>query len=98
MVTPEIETLARLLARLPGLGPRSSRRAVLALLKRRDALAIPLVQALEACLAEVGGCSLCGNLDSRDPCGLCSDPRRDRRTILVLENVEDLWAMERGAS
>lgn len=98
MITSEIETLARLLARLPGLGPRSSRRAVLALLKRREALAIPLVEALETCLAKVGPCSLCGNLDSRDPCGICTDPRRDPRTILVLENVEDLWAMERGAS
>ena len=80
MMTSEIETLARLLARLPGLGPRSSRRAVLALLKRRDALAIPLVEALETCLAKVGPCSLCGNLDSRDPCGICTDPRRDRRS------------------
>jgi recombination protein RecR len=98
MPMSEIDTLARLLARLPGLGPRSSRRAVLALLKRRETLAEPLILALQDCLAKVRPCSVCGNLDSVDPCRICRDPERDRHAILVVEQVEDLWAMERAAS
>ena len=98
MPIAEIDTLARLLARLPGLGPRSSRRAVLALLRRRETLAEPLIRALQDCLAKVGPCSICGNLDATDPCGICSDPRRQQHAILVVEQVEDLWAMERASS
>jgi recombination protein RecR len=96
MASTEIETLARLLARLPGLGPRSSRRTVLALLKRRETVGEPLLRALQDCLAHVRTCSTCGNLDTRDPCSICADLKRDRGTLLVLQEVEDLWAMERS--
>lgn len=88
--------MARLLARLPGLGPRSARRAVLTLLKRRETVAEPLATALAACLAKVTACSECGNLDVRDPCGICADARRERQSLLVVEEVEDVWAMERA--
>lgn len=98
MAAPEIERLARLLARLPGLGPRSSRRAVLALMKRPDRLMLPLIEAMQACHDKVASCSACGNLDARDPCAICGDPDRDRATLLVVEEVEDLWAMERAGS
>ncbi|MCS6779050.1 MAG: recombination mediator RecR [Geminicoccaceae bacterium] len=93
-----IEDLVRLLARLPGLGPRSARRAVLALLKRPDTLLVPLLAALERCAREVRRCSICGNLDLSDPCAICRDPAREGMQILVVEQVEDLWAMERAGS
>lgn len=98
MAAVEIERLVRLLARLPGLGPRSARRAALAMLKRPDVLMRPLAEALEVCAASVTRCSVCRNLDTRDPCAVCADPERDRRVVFVVEEVEDLWAMERAGS
>jgi recombination protein RecR len=95
---PEIERLIALLAKLPGLGPRSARRAALALLKRRDQLLDPLTAALLDAKAKVRACSVCGALDSRDPCAICSDPQRDQTMICVVEEVGALWAMERGGS
>ena len=95
---PEIERLIALLAKLPGLGPRSARRAALALLKRRDQLLDPLTAALVDAKAKVRACSVCGALDSRDPCAVCSDPQRDQAMICVVEEVGALWAMERGGS
>jgi recombination protein RecR len=98
MPASEIEQLVRLMARLPGLGPRSARRAVLALLKRRDALMRPLAEAIKACADKIVACSICGNLDTRDPCSICSDPKRDAKAVLVVQDVEDLWAMERAST
>lgn len=92
---PEIERLIELLARLPGLGPRSARRATLTLLKRREQLMLPLSQALAEAAAAIKFCSVCGNLDSRDPCAICADDKRDRGLICVVEEVGDLWALER---
>lgn len=92
----EIETLIDLLARLPGLGPRSARRATLALLKRREALMVPLAQAMAQVALQVTDCSVCGNLTTVDPCPICNDPRRDTGEICVVTDVADLWAMERG--
>lgn len=96
MASVEIERLARLLARLPGLGPRSAQRAALAMLKRRDTLMLPLADALRVCAEAVRPCTLCGNLDSVDPCGICRDPQRDMSALCVVAEVEDLWAMERA--
>lgn len=98
MAATDIERLIRLLGRLPGLGPRSARKAGLALLKRPDALLRPLVEALTTCLERVGVCHVCGNLDTADPCSVCSDPGRDPKLICVVQEVEDLWAMERLVS
>lgn len=98
MAGSEIETLTKLLARLPGLGPRSARRAVLQLLKKRESLLLPLADALAATASVVKTCGQCGNLDDRDPCSVCTDPRRDGRTICVVEDVGDLWALERSAA
>jgi recombination protein RecR len=95
---PEIERLIALLAKLPGLGPRSARRAALALLKRRDQLLVPLGEALAEAAARVGACSLCGALDTRDPCAVCADPERDASLICVVEEVGALWAMERAGA
>lgn len=92
----EIETLVQLLARLPGLGPRSARRVALHLLKRRDTLLAPLAEALARVNQSIRSCSLCGNLDTTDPCALCADPARDRSVICVVEEVADLWALERS--
>jgi len=94
----EIERLIELLARLPGLGPRSARRAALYLIKRPVQLMDPLAQAMANAAAAIRTCSICGNVDTRDPCGICSDPRRDGATICVVEDVADLWALERTAS
>ncbi|MCX7353511.1 MAG: recombination mediator RecR [Alphaproteobacteria bacterium] len=94
----EIEQLVQLLAKLPGLGPRSARRAALHLLKRRENLLEPLARAIAAAAEKVRACSVCGNLDTRDPCLVCIDPRRDAETICVVESVADLWAIERTAS
>ena len=91
-----IERLIQLLARLPGLGPRSARRAALHLVKRRDTLLEPLVRALNAVSVSVRPCSTCGNLDAMDPCGVCADGRRDPSRICVVEEVADLWALERA--
>jgi recombination protein RecR len=95
---PEIERLIALLAKLPGLGPRSARRAALALLKKREQLLDPLTAALADAKAKVRACGVCGALDSRDPCSVCSDPQRDQAMICVVEEVGALWAMERGGS
>jgi len=91
-----IERLIRLLAKLPGLGPRSARRVALHLLKRREGLMLPLVEAIEATANEVRTCSACGNLDTADPCSICTDERRDAGTLCVVEDIADLWALERA--
>lgn len=92
---PEIERLIGLLAKLPGLGPRSARRAVLKLLQNPETRMLPLAGALTDAARAVVSCRLCGNLDSRDPCSLCTDQRRDRTLVCVVESVGDLWALER---
>jgi recombination protein RecR len=91
-----IERLIRLLAKLPGLGPRSARRVALHLLKRRDTLMLPLAEAIEATAEEVKTCSLCGNLDTAEICAICSDTTRDAAMICVVEDIADLWALERA--
>jgi recombination protein RecR len=96
MASQEIETLASALARLPGLGPRSARRAVLWLVKRRQTALGQLVQALTAVRDTLVECHVCGNVDTRDPCGVCADPRRDARQLCVVEDVADLWALDRA--
>jgi recombination protein RecR len=98
MTGPEIEKLIQLLARLPGLGPRSARRAALDLLKRRDALLRPLAEALNVAAEKIVACSICGNLDTISPCSICADARRDPAAICVVEEVADLWAIERSAA
>lgn len=95
----ELDRLIQLLARLPGLGPRSARRSVLELMKKRDQLLMPLVEALREAADKVVICSQCGNLDTIDPCAICRDEKRDATTLVVVEDVGDLWALERaGAS
>jgi recombination protein RecR len=96
MVSTDIENLIALLAKLPGLGPRSARRAVLHLIKRRESLAQPLTKAMSDAIDNVKTCSVCGNLDTLDPCPLCTDPKRDAGLICVVEDVADLWALERA--
>ncbi|MDE0409716.1 MAG: recombination mediator RecR [Alphaproteobacteria bacterium] len=91
----DLETLIRLLARLPGLGPRSARRAALHLVKRREGLMVPLARVLEAASESIAACSECRNLDTTDPCGVCADPSRDLAALCVVEDVSDLWALER---
>jgi len=93
----EIEALIRQLSKLPGLGPRSARRIALALIKRRETLLDPLVQTLGAAAQAVKICTTCGNYDSQDPCSICADQRRDAALICVVEDVADLWALERTA-
>jgi recombination protein RecR len=95
---PEIERLIQLLAKIPGLGPRSARRAVLHLIKNRDKLLAPLVSALQDAHLKVKTCSHCGNVDTLDPCTICSDKRRDHSIICVIEEVGDLWALERAGA
>ena len=94
----EIDRLIQLLARLPGLGPRSARRAVLHLIKRRESLMQPLAQALGDAAEAILVCGSCGNLDTVEPCGICMDEKRDGGTICVIEDVADLWALERTRS
>ena len=98
VIGPEIERLIQLLARLPGLGPRSARRAALHLMKRREGLMEPLGRALADAAAAVAICSVCGSVDTRNPCSVCSDPARDSSTLVVVEDVGDLWALERAAA
>jgi recombination protein RecR len=93
---PEIERLVQLLAKLPGLGPRSARRAALVLLKKREALLEPLAGALKDAAAAIRVCEVCGNLDTTNPCSLCRDERRDTHILCVVEDVADLWALERA--
>lgn len=96
MASPEIEALTGALARLPGLGPRSARRAVLHLLKKREAAMRPLLDALAAVNERLTTCATCGNVDTTDPCAVCADPRRDARQLCVVEEVADLWALDRA--
>ncbi len=96
MASQEIETLTAALSRLPGLGPRSARRAVLWLIKRRDAALPQLLDALGAVHERLLECNTCGNVDTTDPCGICTDPRRDQRALCVVEDVADLWALDRA--
>ncbi|MCC7394240.1 MAG: recombination protein RecR [Sphingomonadaceae bacterium] len=96
MASSEIEALVTQLARLPGLGPRSARRAVLHLLKKREGALDPLIAALERVRATLITCATCGNVDTRDPCAICADPRRDARSLCVVEEVADLWALDRA--
>lgn len=98
IVGPEIERVIQLLARLPGLGPRSARRAALMLVKKKDALMEPLAKALGDAASAVSVCTMCGNIDSHNPCTICTDPRRDPATLVVVEDVGDLWALERAAA
>ncbi|HEX9465012.1 MAG TPA: recombination mediator RecR [Alphaproteobacteria bacterium] len=98
MTGPEIERLIQLLAKLPGLGPRSARRAALDLLKRRDTVLKPLAEALSVAGEKIVTCRQCGNLDTIDPCAICADPKRDPSSICVVEEVADLWAVERSAA
>jgi recombination protein RecR len=93
---PEIERLIQLLAKLPGLGPRSARRAALTLLKKRDQLLEPLSLAMRDAASAIRTCETCGNLDTTSPCALCRDPRRDAHVLCVVEDVADLWALERA--
>jgi recombination protein RecR len=95
---PEIERLIQLLARLPGLGPRSARRAALFLIKKREALMAPLTAALQTAIEKIEVCRTCGNIDSQNPCAICTDPRRDGAAIVVVADVADLWALERAAA
>src|SRR5438874_9822395 len=93
---PEIERLIQLLARLPGLGPRSARRAALHLIKKREALMTPLSAALQVAIDKIQVCTTCGNIDTQNPCTVCTDPRRDVSIIVVVADVADLWALERA--
>ncbi|MBK1623128.1 recombination mediator RecR [Afifella marina] len=97
-VGPEIEKLIQALSRLPGLGPRSARRAALVLIKKKETLLVPLANAAREAAEAAKVCSVCGNIDSRDPCSVCADPARDPSTIVVVEDVGDLWALERAAA
>ena len=96
MASHEIEALANALARLPGLGPRSARRAVLHLMKRREGALEPLLAALQKVSERLSTCSTCGNVDTSDPCAICADPRRDDKSLCVVEEVSDLWALDRA--
>ena len=95
---PEIERLIQLLAKVPGLGPRSARRAALHLIKKKEQLLAPLALAMGEAVDKVRVCSTCGNVDTSDPCMICTDPRRDEATIIVVEDVSDLWALERATA
>jgi len=95
---PEIERLIQLLAKLPGLGPRSARRAALHLIKKKEALLVPLAAAMATARDTIVVCATCGNIDTHDPCTICADPRRDPSVIVVVEDVADLWALERAAA
>lgn len=95
---PEIERLIQLLARLPGLGPRSARRAALHLIRKREELLGPLTDAMQVVRERIVVCSTCGNVDTADPCTICRDPRRDSSIVVVVETVADLWALERAGA
>ncbi|GAA4719678.1 recombination protein RecR [Sphingomonas lutea] len=96
MASPEIEALSQALARLPGLGPRSARRAVLHLMKRRETTLVPLLAAMQQVAEKLSTCATCGNVDTSDPCSICRDPRRDDKSLCVVEEVADLWALDRS--
>ncbi len=95
---PEIERLIQLLAKVPGLGPRSARRAALHLIKKKEQLLAPLAGAMTEAVDKVRICSACGNVDTCDPCTICTDPRRETATLIVVEDVADLWALERASA
>jgi recombination protein RecR len=95
---PEIERLIQLLAKVPGLGPRSARRAALHLIKKKEQLLSPLADAMREAVDKVRVCSNCGSVDTADPCSICTDQRRDTGSIIVVEDVSDLWALERAAA
>src|SRR5687768_16392243 len=95
---PEIERMIQLLAKLPGLGPRSARRAALHLIRKKEQLLAPLAAAFAEAAEKVRVCSICGNVDTSDPCLVCTDPRRDASMIIVVEDVADLWALERAGA
>ncbi|MET0259373.1 MAG: recombination mediator RecR [Methylobacterium sp.] len=95
---PEIERLIQLLARMPGLGPRSARRAALQLIKKRDTLLGPLAEAMRVAAERIVVCASCGNVDTSEPCTICRDPSRDASTIVLVEDVSDLWALERSGA
>jgi recombination protein RecR len=96
MKSPEIQNLIHLLGKLPGLGPRSGRRIALHLLKKKDGVLKPLLDAIDTAYQNVCTCKLCGNLDTITPCTLCTDPKRDSKILCIVENVVDLWAIERS--
>jgi len=98
MAAGELDRAMQYLARLPGLGPRSARRVILHLMKRRESLMLPLAEALADAARTVRPCSTCGNLDTVDPCGICADPKRDPTAICVVEDVADVWALERASA
>jgi recombination protein RecR len=98
IVGPEIQRLIQLLARLPGLGPRSARRAALHLIRKREELLAPLADALAAARERIVVCSACGGVDTSDPCMICQDPRREDGVLVVVETVADLWALERAGA
>ncbi len=93
---PEIERLIQLLARLPGLGPRSARRAALFLIKKRELVMTPLAAALQTAIEKIEVCKICGSIDTQNPCTICTDTRRDPSAIVVVADVADLWALERA--
>ena len=95
---PEIERLIQLLARMPGLGPRSARRAALQLIKKRDTLLGPLAEAMRVAAERIVVCSTCGNVDTSEPCTICRDAERDPSALVVVEDVSDLWALERSGA
>jgi recombination protein RecR len=95
---PEIERLIALLAKLPGLGPRSARRAVLQLIKKKETLLVPLAAAMGDAAEKARICSICGNVDTQDPCAICADAARDPYVLCIVEEVGDLWALERAGA
>ncbi len=97
-VSPEIERLISLLSKLPGLGPRSARRAALDLIKKREALMLPLAGAIAEAADKISTCGVCGNVDAQNPCHICAAPGRDQTLICVVQDVGDLWAMERAGA
>ncbi|WPZ35275.1 recombination mediator RecR [Thalassobaculum sp. OXR-137] len=98
MAAGDLDRVMHLLAKLPGLGPRSARRAVLHLMQKREALMLPLADALAAAARSIRTCRTCGNFDTTDPCGICDDPRRDPGLVCVVEDVGDVWALERASA
>ena len=98
MPSPEIERMIQLLAKLPGLGPRSARRVALYLVRHKTDALEPLAQAMQLAAASIRTCAICGNLDASDPCSICADARRDGALVCVVETVADLWALERAGA
>lgn len=96
MASSDIELLIQQLSKLPGLGPRSARRAVLHLLKKRETMLLPLIRSMQVVAENIKNCTICGNADTHDPCHICTDPRRDESLICVVEEVADLWALDRA--